>query len=180
MTAKLNATDMNALLADYDKLPDDNVTERVQRVLRQASHILAQDKKQLASQLWGRLSEDERTRLTSISPPGTWLRPLYPSLLSHPALVRTLAGHTSRVTGVVLTADGRWALSASGDHTVKVWDLATGQERLCLAGHRSQVNGVAVTADGRWALSASWDGTVKVWDLARVFRNSRGLSAKVA
>ena len=41
-------------------------------------------------------------------------------------LVMTPAG----VYGVAVTPDGRQAISASGDHTLKVWDLASGH---CLA-----------------------------------------------
>ncbi|MFI5103381.1 MAG: hypothetical protein ACHP79_00535 [Terriglobales bacterium] len=43
---------------------------------------------------------------------------------------RTLAGHTSYVTGVTVTGDGRLAVSASGDKTLKVWELESG---LCVA-----------------------------------------------
>jgi hypothetical protein len=82
------------------------------------------------------------------------------------ALVRTLEGHTDWVTGVAVTADGRFALSASYDHTLKAWDLSTGQSLRTLQGHTSSVNRVAVTADGRFALSASQDKTFKVWDLS--------------
>lgn len=45
----------------------------------------------------------------------------------HPALLRTLTGHTDGVTSVSLTPDGRTAVSGSGDHTLRVWDLVTGQ-----------------------------------------------------
>ncbi len=40
--------------------------------------------------------------------------------------VRTLSGHTSLVNGVAVTPDGRRAISASGDKTLKVWELETG------------------------------------------------------
>ncbi len=49
----------------------------------------------------------------------------------------------------------RFAVSASSDKTLKVWDLATGQAVHSLQGHTSGVTGVAVTADGRFAVSAS-------------------------
>ena len=66
---------------------------------------------------------------------------------------------------MAVTADGRRAVSASDDNTLKVWDLETGEELRTLAGHSGRVTGVAVTADGRRAVSASWDKTLKVWDL---------------
>ena len=39
------------------------------------------------------------------------------------------------MSSVAVSADGRLALSGSADHTVKIWDLATGQELRTLAGH---------------------------------------------
>jgi len=101
-----------------------------------------------------------------VSAPRPWLRPLEPGL--HPpgtALVRTLAGHSSAVTGVAVSGDGRRAVSASVDRTLKVWDLETGLEVRTLFGHSDPVGGVAVSADGGRAVSASWDQTLKVWDL---------------
>jgi WD40 repeat protein len=79
--------------------------------------------------------------------------------------VRALAGHSDRVLGVAVTPDGRRAVSASKDKTLKVWDLVTGSELRTLTGHSGSVNGVAVTPDGRCAVSASDDATLKVWDL---------------
>ena len=67
--------------------------------------------------------------------------------------------------GVAVTPDGRRAVSASDDKTLKVWDLESGRELRTLDGHSADVTGVAVTPDGRRAVSASWDKTLKVWDL---------------
>ena len=41
--------------------------------------------------------------------------------------VRSLEGHTHGVNGVAVTADGRFAVSASKDKTLKVWDLGKGR-----------------------------------------------------
>jgi WD40 repeat protein len=64
-----------------------------------------------------------------------------------------------------VTPDGRRVVSASRDHTLKVWDLETGAETATLTGHTDWVNGCAVNPDGRRVVSASEDGTLKVWDL---------------
>jgi hypothetical protein len=95
----------------------------------------------------------------------SYLRECFPVSRESKAMVRTLTGHTYFVEAVVVTADGRLAVSASADKTLKVWDLTTGQAVRTLAGHKDWVTGVAVTADGRWAVSASKDETLKVWDL---------------
>ena len=68
---------------------------------------------------------------------------------------------------VAVTPDGNRAVSASSDTTLKVWDLASGQEIRTLTGHTDTVSGVAMTPDGSCAVSASEDETFKVWDLAR-------------
>jgi WD40 repeat protein len=81
-------------------------------------------------------------------------------------LLRTLSGHGSSVRAVAVTPDGRCAVSASHDDTLKVWDLASGAELRTLAGHGGGVTAVAVTPDGRCAVSASEDDTLKVWELA--------------
>jgi WD40 repeat protein len=65
-----------------------------------------------------------------------------------------------------VTPDGRLAVSASGDGTLKVWDLATGSEMRSLAGHTDPVKGVAVSENGKLAISASEDWTLKVWEVA--------------
>jgi WD40 repeat protein len=66
---------------------------------------------------------------------------------------------------VAVTADGKRAVSASEDRTLKVWDLERGKELETLAGHSEAVKAAAVTPDGKRAVSASMDQTLKVWDL---------------
>ena len=65
-----------------------------------------------------------------------------------------------------MSPDGRFIVSASSDRTLKVWDAATGVERLSLSGHTEAVTGCAVSLDGRFIVSASYDKTFKVWDAA--------------
>ena len=147
------------------------------RVLQRESHTLRGWDRQhrpafLAQQLHNRavglrlsgLAEAAATRLAQQGEPHLALR--WRAGRESPALERTLAGHAGSVLAVAVTPDGRWAISASSDRTLKVWDLATGQEERTLAGHESLVRSVAVTADGRRAISASDDGTLIVWDLA--------------
>ena len=77
---------------------------------------------------------------------------------------RTLGGHSAEVTGVAMSADGRRAVSASFDYTLKVWDVDSGRELRTLTDRSDRVCGVAVSGDGRRAVSCG-DLTLKVWDV---------------
>ena len=62
--------------------------------------------------------------------------------------------------------DGTWLASGSYDGTVRIWDVATGQQRATLTGHTGSVNALAVAPDGTWLASGSRHGTVRIWDVA--------------
>jgi serine/threonine protein kinase/DNA-binding beta-propeller fold protein YncE len=88
---------------------------------------------------------------------------------------RLLTGHIGAVHSLSVTADGKYVVSGSDDKTVRVWDLATGQEVRRLTGHQGPVYSVAVTANGRQVVSCGgeynemegeWiDDGVRLWDL---------------
>jgi hypothetical protein len=80
-------------------------------------------------------------------------------------MLRTLEGHSYAVFSVGVTPDGRRAVSGSGDNTLRVWDLESGECLRTLEGHSSSVDSVGVTPDGRRAVSGSDDNTLRVWDL---------------
>jgi WD40 repeat protein len=172
LRAKLEATDSHALITDFDAFSGDADLRLMQGAIRLSAHVLAQDTGQLRSQLLGRLQrcesptiQDFLTKLGRAEPVPS-LRPLTTSLTPPGGpLLRTLAGHADWVIGAAMTPDGRRAVSASADLTLRVWDLATGATLRTLVGHTDWINTVAVTPDGRLAVSGSNDRTLKVWDL---------------
>jgi len=66
----------------------------------------------------------------------------------------------------VWSPDGKAAASVGSNHTVKLWDAASGKELLSLRGHTDTVNDVVWSPDGKSLASASDDRTVKLWDAA--------------
>jgi WD40 repeat protein len=79
-----------------------------------------------------------------------------------------LMWHFDSVRAIAITGDGRYAVSAAEDTTLKVWDLEQRTALHVLQGHRGKVFGVAITPDGRFAVSGSGgyeDNSIKVWSL---------------
>ncbi len=92
--------------------------------------------------------------------------------------LRSFTGHTNAVNSVAFSPDGRFALSGScGKNdskedwncikgSLKLWDVATGEELRSFSGHTDKVQSVVFSPDGRFALSGSQDNTMKLWDTA--------------
>jgi len=70
------------------------------------------------------------------------------------------------VTACTVTPDGQYVVSASYDHTLKVWELASGRPVATLQSHPWGVTACAVMPDGRHLVAASYDHTLKAWELA--------------
>ncbi|KAI8904678.1 WD40-repeat-containing domain protein [Gorgonomyces haynaldii] len=77
---------------------------------------------------------------------------------------RSLRGHNHFVQDVVLSSDGQFALSASWDKTLRLWDLATGKTTRQFVGHQNDVMSVSFSPDNRQIVSASRDKTIKLWN----------------
>lgn len=92
-----------------------------------------------------------------------------PLRLLHPLQnTASLRGHGEAIRATTSTTDGRLALSASDDRTIRVWDLASGDvERVIgrLQGNAREISDCVTTPDGR-LLGASADGVLRSWDIS--------------
>ena len=77
---------------------------------------------------------------------------------------RALTGHNHFVQDVTISSDGQFALSASWDKTLRLWDLNTGLTTRRFIGHTKDVLSVSFSPDNRQIVSGSRDKTIKVWN----------------
>jgi WD40 repeat protein len=75
-----------------------------------------------------------------------------------------LRGHTKGILGCAISPDGRLVATASKDRTLRVWDLARGEQIQVLSAHSDWVRACVFSPDSSWLVSASRDRTLRVWD----------------
>lgn len=78
---------------------------------------------------------------------------------------KSLKGHSSDVNSVAFSPDGKTLASGSDDKTIKLWNLASGQEIQTLEGHSDWIWTVALSPDGKTLASGSADKTIKLWNI---------------
>jgi WD40 repeat protein len=88
-------------------------------------------------------------------------------LLDFDWLQAKLEGHSRPVTVVAVYDGGRRAISASEDHTLKVWDLEAGVSLTTFSGD-SSLNTCAVAPDGRTVVAGDAGGRVHILRLEGV------------
>ena len=81
------------------------------------------------------------------------------------ALLRSFP-HDQSVSAASFSPDGKWVVTASDDHTARVWDVATGQEVGQPLQHESRVNTATFSPDGKSVVTASSDHTARLWEAA--------------
>ena len=73
------------------------------------------------------------------------------------------------VSSVVFSPDGNTLASGGRDDTVRLWDVATGENIKTLRGHWNDVNSVVFSPDGKTLASGSDDNTIRFWDVSMLF-----------
>ncbi len=73
-------------------------------------------------------------------------------------------GHINFVNSVAFSPDGKTLASGSGDKTVKLWNVESGQQIKSFEGHSNWVSTVAFSPLNNLLISGSLDSTLKLWD----------------
>ncbi len=86
----------------------------------------------------------------------------------------TLTGHRNDVSSISFSSDGNTLASGGDDKTIRVWDLATGEEKLLLSdpqwhqilsGGFGFVSQLSFSPDGRILASGISEGVIYLWDI---------------
>ncbi|NWW31320.1 CORO7 protein, partial [Panurus biarmicus] len=104
--------------------------------------------------------EDARIRLWRIPEGGLQ------ETLQEPEAI--LQGHTEKIYSIrfhPMASD--LLVSSSYDMTVRIWELSTGQEALCLQGHTDQIFSMAWSPDGKKLATVSKDGRIRLYEPRR-------------
>lgn len=81
-------------------------------------------------------------------------------------VVRRFEGHQANVSCTALSPDGRRALTGDRDHTIRLWDVKTGNLMCAMRVSDTTITSVGFAADGRRLISSSSDDFIQVWDIA--------------
>jgi len=76
--------------------------------------------------------------------------------------------HTDRILTTDISNDGRFLVTGSADHTVKLWDLRTGREIRTFTGHQGEVQEVRIDTENGIIVSAAektGGAELRIWDI---------------
>ena len=155
---KLEATDIKELLQDFEQVQEkDEFLHRLEKTLIMSAHTVHQDKQQFASQLWGRLLDQEQMK---------WYEYQY-FWQKIPKVGRYLPQHQGGGKVEKLLQQAQARQTGTWFRPVTRCLNSPGGALICTLIHYTWfVHAVAVTPNGRQVVSSSlWDNTLKVWNL---------------
>jgi WD40 repeat protein len=169
--AKLEHSDLDALVAEYDLTSGSRPHMLVQRALTQSAAALGTNTGQLAIQLYSRLMQIDEPELVQLKSELRAALFYFVPLVSSVAraddpLLCTLEGHTSGVGSGELSSDGRIAVSASSDDTVRIWDCKAGRELRRWAAQTEWAYLTTLDPSGELAAAVDAQTTIVVWRCA--------------
>jgi WD40 repeat protein/serine/threonine protein kinase len=115
-------------------------------------------------------SEDTTVQVWDVA---TWRQmPIYmlpgpPQRIVYPRRIHVLHGHNSGVVAVAFSPDSTVLATGSRDHTIKIWNVSSGELVRTLVGHVGAVTSLVFNHQGTRLISGSEDKTIRVWDISR-------------
>jgi serine/threonine-protein kinase len=76
-----------------------------------------------------------------------------------------LEAETASTNSPVISPDGQFLAGNSGNNTIKIWNVQTGELVSTLKGYSSGVQSVAFSSDSQTLISTGADGTTTTWNL---------------
>ena len=91
-----------------------------------------------------------------------WSRPAVYEVINGKLLFE-LDDHTDSVNGIAYSPDGNWLVTASSDHTARVWHATSG-ERKAILPHETSVRFAFFSPGGKWIITGTQDNVLHVWE----------------
>jgi WD40 repeat protein len=76
---------------------------------------------------------------------------------------RWYGGEGSTVKALAWSPDSKYIASGDNDHTLRVWEAATGCVIATYTAHSDRINAVPWSPDGKYLVTGSQDHIVRVW-----------------
>ncbi len=77
--------------------------------------------------------------------------------------IAPLAGHTSQIYSLAISADTKLIVSGSEDNTIRVWSLLSLKQLQVISEHSQAVMSVVISEDSKVMMSGSRDKTARIW-----------------
>jgi WD40 repeat protein len=92
--------------------------------------------------------------------------------------LHTIEGHEPTSESVFFSPDGQLLIFAGEERTVRLYELATGRQRI-LQGHEDEIRLLTISSDSKRLVSTARDGSLRLWDVAsgrllRTFHSHQG------
>ncbi len=83
--------------------------------------------------------------------------------------------HGDEVTSLSVSPDGTCVMTGCADHSIRFWDVVTGQPAGAPLEHRGRISAAEFTDGGRAVVTGSWDHGARLWD----FRTRRPIGPPI-
>ena len=114
------------------------------------------------------LKQDPTAATTLLREPGhqassLWIESALDALKTEIAET-VLRGHSSAVSSVAFSPDGKKIVTGSEDHSARIWNADGSGAPVVLQGHTSSVGSVAFSPDGKKIVTGSEDHSARIWN----------------